>query len=314
MTKIAYTLALLSAMLVSSYSAPAYARARVFVASYGNDANPCTFGSPCKTFQQAVNLVDAGGEVTAIDSAGFGPINIYKAVSITSPNGVEAGIATPSGAVGIVINAGASDAISLQGLTIDGTGGAVAGVSFLFGGSLTIRNSVMRNFSASGIALAPQVASTIEISDTLVVNNGGHGIFLQPTSDSGVNVSAVFNRVEAYKNAQVGIGVFGNLNNGVTNATAIDCVAAHNLVGYQSSGSSPSFTHFRISKSTAYNNTFEGVFAENGGVIFVSQSDLQGNNTAPWLTSNGGGIFSYGDNLTSGQPLPEGGIGPVSKF
>jgi len=41
----------------------------VFVASYGNDANPCTFGSPCKTFQQAVNVVDAGGEVTAIDSA-----------------------------------------------------------------------------------------------------------------------------------------------------------------------------------------------------------------------------------------------------
>src|SRR5215472_14476239 len=41
--------------------------------SYGDDANPCTFGSPCKTFQQAVNVVAAGGEVTAI-SAGFPPI------------------------------------------------------------------------------------------------------------------------------------------------------------------------------------------------------------------------------------------------
>ena len=43
-------------------SAPAHARARTFVASYGNDANPCTFGSPCKTFQVAVNTVDAGGD------------------------------------------------------------------------------------------------------------------------------------------------------------------------------------------------------------------------------------------------------------
>jgi hypothetical protein len=43
------------------------ASARVFVASYGNDSNPCTFLSPCKTFQQAVNVVNAGGEVTAID-------------------------------------------------------------------------------------------------------------------------------------------------------------------------------------------------------------------------------------------------------
>jgi hypothetical protein len=51
-------------------TAPAHARARVFVASYGHDANPCTFGSPCKAFQQAVNVVDVDGEVTAIDSAG----------------------------------------------------------------------------------------------------------------------------------------------------------------------------------------------------------------------------------------------------
>jgi len=36
--------------------------------------------------------MDAGGEVTAIDSAGFGPINITKAVTITSPDGVEAGV------------------------------------------------------------------------------------------------------------------------------------------------------------------------------------------------------------------------------
>src|SRR3974390_3082983 len=81
------------AFACSLFTAPAQAqRARTFVASYGNDSNPCTFGSPCKTFQQAVNVVAAGGEVTAIDSAGFGPINITKAVTITSPDGVEAGI------------------------------------------------------------------------------------------------------------------------------------------------------------------------------------------------------------------------------
>ena len=74
------------ALTCSLFTAPAQAqRARVFVASYGNDSNPCTFGSPCKTFQVAVNTVDAGGEVTAIDSAGFGPLIIDKAVTITSP-------------------------------------------------------------------------------------------------------------------------------------------------------------------------------------------------------------------------------------
>jgi len=74
---------LATALACSLVSAPAHARARVFVASYGNDANPCTFLSPCRNFQAAVNAVDAGGEVTAIDSAGFGPIDIVKAVTIT---------------------------------------------------------------------------------------------------------------------------------------------------------------------------------------------------------------------------------------
>ena len=57
---------LFTTLACSLASVPANARARVFVASYGNDSNPCTFGSPCKTFQQAVNVVDTGGEVTAI--------------------------------------------------------------------------------------------------------------------------------------------------------------------------------------------------------------------------------------------------------
>src|SRR6516162_8350922 len=107
---------LATALTCSLATAPAHARARVFVASYGNDANPCTFGSPCKTFQVAVNVVDAGGEVTAIDSAGFGPITIKKAVIITSPDGVEAGIVASASADAIDINAGPNDTVVLRGL------------------------------------------------------------------------------------------------------------------------------------------------------------------------------------------------------
>src|ERR1700744_1005524 len=97
-------------------SALAAARDRVFVASYGNDANPCTFGSPCKTFQGALSQVAPGGEITAIDSAGFGPVTITQAVTITSPNGVEAGIAANPGGNAITVNAGASDSVVLSGL------------------------------------------------------------------------------------------------------------------------------------------------------------------------------------------------------
>src|SRR6516225_9884271 len=137
-TQLPFTL-LAAALTCSLFSVPAQAqRARVFVASYGNDNNPCTFGSPCKTFQQAVNVVDPGGEITAIDSAGFGPISINKAVSITSPNGVEAGIVPISGGNAITIGAGPNDAVELYGLTVDGSGVGNNGIVFTSGAKLTI--------------------------------------------------------------------------------------------------------------------------------------------------------------------------------
>src|SRR5271169_5577772 len=105
MTRIAIVIAaaLAFAATLSVVPAHAAARDRVFVASYGDDSNPCTFGSPCKTFKQAVSVVAVNGEVTAIDSAGFGPVTITQSVTITSPNGVEAGIVAASGGNAITI-------------------------------------------------------------------------------------------------------------------------------------------------------------------------------------------------------------------
>ena len=118
------SLTLLAAVFVCTHFAThahAAARDRVFVASYGSDSNPCTFGSPCKTFQQAVNTVAPGGEVTAIDSAGFGPITITQSVTITSPDGVEAGIVAAANGNAITINAPPTSInVVLRGLTLDG--------------------------------------------------------------------------------------------------------------------------------------------------------------------------------------------------
>src|SRR6516225_2264800 len=134
---------LATALACSLGTAPANARARVFVASYGNDSNPCTFLSPCRNFQQAVNVVDAGGEVTAIDSAGFGPISIDKSVTITSPAGVEAGIAAAAGGTAVSINLpadGQNHTVVLSGLTIAGNNSAYYGIYFGSGQQLEIIN------------------------------------------------------------------------------------------------------------------------------------------------------------------------------
>jgi len=59
--------------------------------------------------------------------AGRSPRLITKAVTITSPDGVEAGIVPPVNGTAITINAGPTDEVQLRGLTINGSGTAAMG-------------------------------------------------------------------------------------------------------------------------------------------------------------------------------------------
>src|SRR5712691_7886848 len=105
---------------------------RTYVSGTGSDSNPCTVSSPCKTFQAALALTIAGGEIYVLNSANYGPVVINKAVTITS-EGAVGGLLATSG-VGITIGAGANDVINLRGLDIDGGNIGSVGIQFSSGG------------------------------------------------------------------------------------------------------------------------------------------------------------------------------------
>ena len=271
---------LATAFACSVASAPANARARVFVASYGNDSNPCSFGAPCRNFQQAVNVVDPGGEVTAIDSAGFGPISINKAVTITSPNGVEAGIVPVSGGNSITINAGPSDTITLSGLVIDGAGTGANGVSFAAGGALVMQDCVIRNMTGDGIHFVSNVISSLSVANTFVSKNGGNGILVQPVGSA--SVTAVFERVRTQYN---GLNSFGSgisldvdATAGAVSGTATDTVSSNNSNGFTAEGILASLT---VVRSVAANNHtgVQGTGPSPGafGVVYFGESTITNN-------------------------------------
>src|SRR5712691_10752793 len=79
---------------------------RTYVSGLGSDSNPCTASSPCQTFQAALAMTIAGGEIYVLNSANYGAVTINKAVTITS-EGAVAGVLATSG-VGITITAGTS--------------------------------------------------------------------------------------------------------------------------------------------------------------------------------------------------------------
>src|SRR5436190_20308053 len=118
---------------------------RTFVASYGNDANTatnCGFANPCRGFTAALSKTTSGGEVVALDAAGYGAVTISLPVTITANPGFYAGISASTGnAVTVATSAGP---VILRGLNINGVG-ALNGVSMAAAGNVTIENSVISN-------------------------------------------------------------------------------------------------------------------------------------------------------------------------
>jgi len=117
---------------------------RTFVASYGNDANVCSLTQPCRGFAAAITQTISGGEVIALDSAGYGPVTITQSVSIIAPAGVYAGIST---AQGVTIHA-PNIKVALRGLTINNTSanGAGYGIYLEQGVELSVESCVISNF------------------------------------------------------------------------------------------------------------------------------------------------------------------------
>jgi hypothetical protein len=296
MSRTAIVVAAALAFVATLASAPAQAqRDRVFVASYGNDSNPCTFGSPCKTFQTAVGVVAAGGEITAIDSAGFGPVTISHAVTITSPNGVEAGIVAPaSGGAAITINADSGDVVSLNRLTLDGHNVTnTNGIVFNSGGSLNVKDGVIRHFANSGISVLPAEANSLQIivSNTLVSDNGGIGIDI-----GGFDTSfrGVLDHVKSENNS-VGLE-FGDQES----RTVTDSVIANNSGNGIVVSSASGTLDVVVRNSTSANNGGTGLLANGEGTtIHVTRSSVTGNGTG-W----DGGVLSYGDNNIDGNTVP----------
>ncbi|HWF67880.1 MAG TPA: hypothetical protein VN670_11270, partial [Acidobacteriaceae bacterium] len=92
------------ALLLMTSLATAQA-SRTWVSGVGDDANPCSRTAPCKTFAGAISKTAAGGEIDALDPAGYGAVTITKAITIDGGGGQVASILV-SGTNGVVIQAG----------------------------------------------------------------------------------------------------------------------------------------------------------------------------------------------------------------
>ena len=286
------------------------ARDRVFVASYGSDTNTCTFGSPCKTFQHAVDVVATGGEVTAIDSAGFGPVTITQSVTITSPNGVEAGIVA-SGESAITINATSAATITLRGLTLEGNDADASGINLTStgGGTLNIINTVVKDFVLDGILVQPGSGTlTLMVTDVVVSDIGAWGINILPSGTA--SVAGLIKRTTLSNNSVVGISVDGSDTTGNVDVTIDDSAAVGGPSGLNANGDGfAANSATGAANSTMYldnvtaNNCEAGVRASNEAIVRMTRSALTRNEFGVDDASvvPPGAVYTFGDNDIAGN-------------
>jgi hypothetical protein len=165
-----------TSLLIALFSSAVQAQAtRTWVSGVGDDLNPCSRTAPCKTFAGAISKTAAGGEIDALDSAGFGSVVIRKSVTIDG-TGTMAGILAPAGTTGITINITDTKELKpvrLRGLSINGVGTGANGINVILAGLVSVEDCVIDGFTANGIKVASGV---VFVRSTTISNNLTAGI------------------------------------------------------------------------------------------------------------------------------------------
>lgn len=271
---------------------------RSAVSVTGNDANACTVPSPCRTFSKAVSVTNSGGEVIALDSGGYGPFTIDRAVTVRPVPGAYAGLA-PSSTNGISVVAGANDDVILRGITINGLGGTnLYGIYYVSGRSLTIQRCAIDRMTGRGIVSVQ--SSNLFVSDTTITNSAfgiqlGNGNVGSPTVFATISNCRIDHNtygIAVYQpgNATVSDTVLANNSTGLRAAASVATLAADvvienstisgNSVGI-SSGTSAGTATVRVSNCTISHNTFglSSSDAQTAPILSRQNNTLQANTT-----------------------------------
>jgi hypothetical protein len=304
--------ALLGAALFLAATAAHAQATRTWVSGVGADENPCSRTAPCKTFAGAIAKTAAGGIISVLDPGGYGAVTITKSITIDG-GGIEGSILA-TGTTGVVVNAGATDIVTLRNLTISGnskiTSGVpdnpgVNGIRFLAGAALHVENCQIQSFRRTsagngwGILVNPSTAGVrrLYVENTTIQDNGsgatGGGIHAIPTSGA-----IVFGVVK-------GSHIANNFGNGVrVGNNAAFTIEDSNVSGNQKSGvfslASAGFSDVVLRNSTLTDNGRDagnGSVQADGANAFVHiAGNIVSNSEIGLYRTNSGNIYTYGDN------------------
>jgi hypothetical protein len=268
---------------------------RTWVSGVGDDANPCSRTAPCKTFAGAISKTAAGGEINCIDPGGFGGVTINKSLIIKC-HYTEGGVLV-SGTNAVVVNAAASDKVTLRGLDINGIGvGAqtsLVGVKVLGARSVHIIDSEIYRFQA-GVSVQTSSPTTNVFLWRNHIHDNGVGVFNGP-ANGAVTSSFVTMRDNAIADNTCNAVTSSFGPNASTPIAGTNCGAQTSASGFNVKAVISAF-HNSLNDATA-----TSVLSRGSQAVFrLGDNDVTGNQVG-LQTLDGGILKSFGDNHIDGN-------------
>jgi hypothetical protein len=289
MRKLALSLVVLAAILLPAlHTAPAHAaNFHSWVSHGGSDVNLCNSASPCATFAVTLAATADGGELSCLDSGGFGPFTVTISVVIDC-TGMAATTNLDEtfgdGASVIVINA-PGKVVTLRGLDVTGFAigpGEANGIVIQAATAVYIEDCVIENFTQKGIVdLRTTGLTKLVINNTIVRNNAGAGIVAAAASRNSVVLENVLSVGNTF-------GIAVATGNNVVISRSV--MSENAVAGIEADpGAGVVVENTKISHNASY-----GILAQ--GTVTLANSDISFNST-----SISGPTFSFGNNRLVGN-------------
>lgn len=310
------------ALSVFSATGGATTAQRTFVASTGNDANPCSLLQPCRGFARAITQTSSGGEVIVLDSAGYGAVTITQSISIVAAPGIYAGISVFSGD-GVSINS-AGIRVVLRGLTITGLGGST-GINVTAADDVEVSSCAVSGMAFAGLAWS--AAGNLNVGDS-VFDHNSYGINQQQGNSTFVRVIIRENLIQGFllgfstvtlsastieRNGQGGL---------YTDAASYVTVRDTSILGNAGNGVRLHDGYLRVSTSIITVNDSYGVTVDGVGQAWLVDNTIYDNvqngpgNSEVCACEAGTSIYLSGNAISSAGAtyIVDGSVGSVASY
>ena len=299
MNKFRFTLKFLAiAIVMFAFASIAQAQAsRTWVSGVGDDANPCSRTAPCKTWAGAISKTAACGEIDALDPGGYGAVTITKSITLDG-TGTFASILA-SLVNGIIINAAATDVVTIRGLSINGFCNGINGINVLSAKTVNVEDCVIFRFNTgNGITVNDSNGLNLNVRNSVIRDNTLDGI---NTTSSAGNVNVTLERVSLIGN---GNGLHARSGSRVT---ARNCVFSNNTTnGVFADAAGAALVNVFVWDSQISMNGGAGVRAGNAGNagtsgVTINQNQIDRNTSNGVLISTGGVVNTFSNNSILGN-------------